>query len=187
MENRERNNIYAVPFIGGILCIITLFTLDLFYYISYDPIIGIIFLIPSLLDVISGIIMISSAIKMRSGKSTLIEERKKIMISSWLAVSVSLGFAIFLMLILGYIIILFEYGLIGGLLTILGIYFYRLITERNFISGPTLVPEREKFEPSPTKEQVFYANPKFCHNCGFNLERGPFKFCPNCGNQLISE
>ena len=187
MENREINNIYAVPFIGGILCIITLFDPVTFLSISYNPIVGVIFLIPGLLNLICGIIMIFSAIKMRNGKTTLIEERKKIMISSWLAVSVSLGFAIFLMLILGYIIILFEYGLIGGLLTILGIYFYRLITERNFISDPTLVPEREKFEPSPTKEQVFYANPKFCHNCGFNLEKGPFKFCPNCGNQLTSE
>ncbi|MHA1192928.1 MAG: hypothetical protein ACTSP9_11620 [Promethearchaeota archaeon] len=57
----------------------------------------------------------------------------------------------------------------------------------NFISGPTLIQEKIFSEPSPMKEQVFFANPKFCTNCGFNLEEGPFKFCPNCGNQMTSE
>jgi hypothetical protein len=189
MENRERNNIYAVPFIGGILCIITLFNPDLIFFISYNLITGMVFFIPTLLEVICGIIMLYSAIKMRSGKTTWIEERKKLMISSWLAFSISLSFAIFLKLLgLGaYFVIVLEYGLVGGLITILGIYFYKFITERNFIAGPTLVQERKKSEPSPMKEQVFYANPKFCTDCGFNLEGGPFKFCPNCGNQINSE
>jgi hypothetical protein len=129
MENREINNIYAVPFIGGILCIITLFDPVTFLSISYNPIVGVIFLIPGLLNLICGIIMIFSAIKMRNGKTTLIEERKKIMISSWLAVSVSLGFAIFQLLIMGFFVIFFEYGLVGGSITIFGIYFYRHLSQ----------------------------------------------------------
>lgn len=187
MENRERNNIYAVPFIGGILCVVTLFDPAIFPSFIYNPIMGMIFYIPVLLDTICGMIMIYSAIKMRNGKTTWIEERKKLMISSLIAVSVPLGMAILFMLMVEFFVIVFEYGLVGGLITILGIYFYKLITERNFISGPTLVQEQIKFEPSPMKEQVFYANPKFCTNCGFNLEGGPFKFCPNCGNQMTSE
>jgi len=187
MENRERNNIYAVPFIGGILCITTLFTLDFYLASSYGLMFGLIYFIPGLVDTFCGIIMISSAIKMRSGKPSWIVERRKLMISSRLAVGVSLGLAILSMILVGYFVISLVYGFVGGLITILGIYFYKLITERNFISGPTLVQERENFEPSPMKEQVFYDNLKFCTNCGFNLEGGPFKICPNCGNQMTSE
>jgi len=187
MENRERNNIYAVPFIGGILCIIPLFTPNLFLLISYDLIFGMIYLIPSLLDTYFGIIMIYSAIMMRSGKTTWIQERKNLMIYSWLAVSVSLGSATLTMMALGYFLISPVYGFVGGLITILGIYFYKLITERNLLSGPTLVQEKEKFEASPMKEQAFYGKLKFCTNCGINLEEGSFKTCPNCGKQITSE
>ena len=187
MENRERNNIYAIPFIGGILCITPLFIPNLFLYISYDLIFGLIYLIPSLLDTYFGIIMIYSAIMMRSGKTTWIQERKNLMIYSWLAVSVSLGSATITMMLSGVFLISPVYGFVGGLITILGIYFYKLTTERNFISGPTLVQEKEKFEASPMKEQGFYDNPKLCTICGFNFGEKPYKFCPNCGNLITSE
>ena len=187
MENRERNNIYAVPFIGGILCIVTLCNPAFFSLFSYGLIYGMFAFIFVLPDIICGSIMISSAIKMRSGKTTWIEEKKKLLISSWLAVSITLGFGIFSFLIIGFFVIIFEFGFVGGSITILGIYYYEHITKRNLISGPTLIQERIFSEPSPMKEEVFFANPKFCTDCGFNLEGGPFKFCPNCGNQMISE
>jgi hypothetical protein len=187
MQNREKNNTYAIPLIGGILCIIPLFTPSLFLYISYNLMFGLISLIPSLLDTYFGIIMIYSAIMMRSGKTTWIQERKNLTIYSWLAVSVSLGSATITMMLSGVFLISPVYGFVGGLITILGIYFYKLTTERNFISGPTLVQEKEKFEPSPMEEQAFYSKLKFCTNCGFNLEEGSFKTCPNCGKQLTPE
>lgn len=187
MEIRERNNFYAVPFIGGILCIILLFHPVFLSMFSYGLIIGMFAFIFVLPDIICGSIMIYSAINMKSGKTTWIEEKKKLLISSWLAVSITLGFGIFSFLIIGFFGIIFEYGFTGGLITILGIYYYEHITKRNFIPGPTLVQEREKFEPSPMKEEVFFANPKVCTDCEFNLEGGPFKFCPNCGSQMTSE
>jgi len=188
MANREKNNIYAVPFIGGILCITTLFTLDLSLASSYSLLYELISFIPGLVDTACGIIMVTSAIKMRSGNTRWIVERRKLMFSSWLAIAVSLGLGFIFMILFGYFVISPVYGFVGGLITILGIYFYELITERNFISGPTFVQEREKFEPSPMQEQEFYDNPnKFCTNCGINLDGGPFKTCPNCGKQITSE
>ena len=187
MENRDINNIYAVPFIGGILCIIAFFTSELFLFIGYNIILGMIFFIPSLLELTCGIIMIYIAIKIRSGKTTWVEAEKKLLISSWLAIIIALGYGIFYMYAQGFFVITYPQGFTGGLVTLLGIYYYKHITNRDHVTGPALVQERETLEPSPMKEQQFYADPKFCTNCGFNLEGGTLKFCPDCGNQLTSE
>jgi hypothetical protein len=124
---------------------------------------------------------------MKNGKTTLFEEKKKLLIFSWLVVSVSLGLSIISIFWFGTFFFFYEPGLVGGLIIILGNFFYTLVTKRNFIYGPPLIQEGENIEPSPTKEQAPYTNPKFCTNCGFNLEEKPFKFCPNCGTQLTSE
>ena len=195
MENKERNNFYAVPLIGGILCNFAIFGNSLLslslslsgsiYFLAGFPfLIIILFFGPIILDLVLGILMIVSAVKMKNGKTTLFEEKKKLLIFSWLVVSVSLGLSIFSIFGFGTFYFFYEPGLVGGLIIILGNFFYNLVTKRNFIYGPPLVQEREKIEPSLTKEQVFYANPKFCTNCGFNLEGKPFRFCPNCGTQL---
>jgi len=199
MENKEKNNFYAVLLIGGILCIYSILGNNLFTIllhipesVSFNPP-GFTFSVliigfgPIILNLVLGILMIVSAVKMKNGKTTLFEEKKKLLIFSWLVVSVSLVLSIFSIFAYGTFFFLHEPGLVGGLIIILGNFFYTLVTKRNFIYGPPLIQEGENIEPSPTKEQDFYANPKFCTNCGFNLEEKPFKFCPNCGTQLTSE
>jgi len=120
--------------------------------------------------------MIHSAIKMRSGKTTWIEQKKRLLIVSWIVVCVTLAFIILAQLTIGQIVIIFEYGFVGGLLTLIAYYYDKYTTSREYMPGPALM-----------KEQVIYANPKFCTNCGFDLKGGTYKFCPECGTQLTSE
>ncbi|MHA1240334.1 MAG: hypothetical protein ACTSQU_06025 [Promethearchaeota archaeon] len=179
MENRKRENIYVVAFIGGILCIFTLLTPTIYSMLVLNPAFGLGVVIFALPDVICGIIMVKSGFKMRSGKKTWIQERKKLKISSWFVVSFSLGFAFISLLVAGSFLISFEYGFVGGLIIIFGKYFYKRVNP--------IFQEGDKFQLSPMKEQQIYANPKFCTKCGFNIEERLFKFCPKCSNQLTSE
>lgn len=197
MENKERNNFYAVPLIGGILCIYAIFgnsLLSLSLFLSGSINLGgfpflvlIIFFGPVIFFLVFGILMIISAVKIENGKTTLFEERKKLLIFSWLVVSVSLGLSIFSIFGFGTFYFFYQPGLAGGLIIILGNFIYKFSTKRNLIDAPPLVQEGEKIKSSPMKERVIYTNPKFCHICGFNLKGGSFKFCPECGNQLVSE
>ena len=176
MENRERNYLYVVPFIGGILCIVSVFVFNISVFIS-SGLIGLIALFILVHpDIVLGIMMIVSAIKMRSGKTTWIEQKKELLVISWILVSITLGFTIFTIVIIGQIAILFEYAFVGGLLTLIGYYYDRYTTKRNYVSGP-----------APMKGQIKKKYPKFCTNCGIGIKVRDFKFCPNCGNQLTPE
>lgn len=175
MENRERNYLYAVPLIGGILSIVSFSTFNFSAVFT----LGLMGLITAIIlvhpNIVLGIMMIVSAIKMRSGKTTWIEQKKELLVISWILVSITLGLAIFFMLIIGQFVLVFEYGFVGGLLTLMGYYYERYTTDRKF-----------KSDPAPMKERIIKDYPKFCTNCGFNLEGRPFNFCPNCGTKFTS-
>jgi hypothetical protein len=192
METKEINNFYAVPLIGGILCILAIFTyLEL---LMHDILQWLLFGIPGIIDLICGILMLSLAFRLRSGITTYINEKKKLIALSWVAIIGSSGLAIFFMIIGGFsyywglfLNLITVTGFTGGIVTLLGIVFYRIVNERKFITRPPLVQEKDVYIPRPVEEPKFYPDAKFCTNCGFNLEGGPFRFCPNCGNKLNSE
>ena len=195
MENKKRNNFYAVPLIGGILCIYAIFGNSLLslslslsgsiYFLAGFPfLIIIIFFGPIILDLVLGILMIVSAVKMKNGKTTLFEEKKKLLIFSWLVVSVSLGLSIFSIFGFGTFFFFYEPGLVGGLIIILGNFFYKLVTKRNFIYGPPLVQEGEETEPRAMIDQSPIIVHAICSNCGFKSGEESLKFCPKCGNRL---
>ena len=117
--------------------------------------------------------MIHSAIKMRSGKTTWIEQKKRLLIVSWIVVCVTLAFIILAQLTIGQIVIIYEYGFVGGLLILMAYYYDKYTTNREYRSGPTLM-----------KDQVKKDYPKFCNNCGFDLQGGTYKFCPDCGKEI---
>ncbi len=204
MENEDKNNFYVVPLIGGILCLITFFIPDMplmfpgsvliamifnfMIFASFSELIFIIFgLITVISEVVCGCVMLYSAIKMGLGKTTLKEQKMKLMIFSWLVIGATLMMSITFLFGLGFFMLLNRYGFIGSLMTLIGIYYFQRMTKRGTISSPVVIHEGERFKPIPPKEKVFYTNPKFCTNCGFNLKGGQFKFCPECGNQLTSE
>ena len=182
------NNFYAVPLIGGILCILAIFSPAYFDLLMYSIIYLIILIIPCIIDLISGIIMLSLAFRLRKGITTYINEKRKLITLSWLAIIGSSGLGVYFTIIGGYFFSGFiTVGFTGGVITFLGIFFYRIINERNFITSPPLIQEKDAYRPSPVEEPKFYPKAKFCIKCGFNLEGGPFKFCPNCGNKLTLE
>lgn len=186
MEIREKNNIYAVPLIGGILCLITFFVSDWPYgfHSSFNTIIIITFLISFVLEVICANIMIYSAIMIKVGKTTLSGQKKKLMIFSWLVIGVTLILSFLFIFIQGRFILINRYGLTGCLITLMGIYYYEHKVELGHKFAYTVETKGEKVEPTLGKDKVFHTYPKFCTNCGFNLKEGQFTFCPECGNQL---
>lgn len=199
MEKKERNNFFAVPLIGGILCINALFGYNLFLIpsllpgnVSFNPpgfyfIVLIIGLVPIVLNLVVGILMIVSAVKLKNGKRTLFKEKKKLLSYSWVVVSVSLGLSIFSIFIYGSFFILHEYALIGGLIIILGNFFYKRVNQRNSIYGPPLVQEREETETRSMKEQSTLIVRVICTNCGFKSKEESLKFCPECGSKFVSK
>lgn len=187
MENRERNNFYAVPLIGGILCLITFLFPDLYYFTplgGYNFILLIGFLIFIILEIICGNIMLYTAIRMGVGRTTFSKQKTKLLIFSWLVFGLTLVTSFFATLSAGFLFLVNRLGLIGCLITIIGIYYYERTAKRGLEFAQTLETNREKIEPSLTKENVYYIAPKFCINCGLNLKEGKFKFCPECGHQL---
>lgn len=182
MEKNERNDIYAVALIGGILCIMSLFYSDIWGAFSFNLLVGMIASAPIFAQASFGIVMLIYAIKIRRGKSSMMEEKKKFLIFSWLAVSVSLGFSVFIFIVVEVFALSFPYGFVGGLLTILGVYYHQHITKDTRHTDH----KQQKIELIPIQKKEI-SNPKFCTNCGFNLKEGPFKFCPECGNQLNPE
>lgn len=204
MENEEKNNFYAVPLVGGILCLITFFIPDtpfssigstltamifnFMIFTSFSELIFIIFgLITVILEIVCGCVMLYSAIKMMLGKTTFTKQKMKLVILSWLVIGTTLTMSIPAIIGLGYFNLFNIYGFTGSLITLIGIYYSQHMMKRGPISRPMVIHKDEKLEPSPPKEKVFYTDPKFCTNCGFNLTEGQFKFCPECGNQLSSE
>ena len=69
---------------------------------------------------------------------------------------------------------------------ILGNFFYKLVSKRNFLYGPPLVQKGEKIDQSLTKEQPTITVRTLCTNCGFKSEEESLNFCPECGNKLVS-
>ena len=184
MKNRDRDYIYAVPFIGGIICLVSLFAFNLSAIFTLGPLglIGILIFIHP--QVVLGIMMIVSAIRTRNGKTMWIEQKKKLLVISWVLVGISLGFTIFFLLIIGMFYIMFEYGFVGGLLTLIGYYYDKYTTSRASLTGPALIRTKDNLELGPMKERVIFPNPKFCPKCGIDLKGSKFKFCTDCGNQL---
>jgi hypothetical protein len=204
MENKDKNNFYAVPLIGGILCLITFFVPDMpsifpgsfltaiifnfMIFTSFSELIFIIFgLITVISEIVCGCVMLYSAIKMGLGKTTLKEQKMKLMIFSWLVIGATLMMSITALFGMGFFMLINRYGFIGSLMTLIGIYYFQHMTKRGTISSPMVFHEGKKLEPSPIKEKAFNTDPKFCTNCGYNLKLGQLKFCPECGNQLSSE
>ena len=203
MENEDKNNFYAIPLIGCILCLITFFipetpfystdsflTLIISNFMIFTSLSELIFIISGLttviLEIVCGCVMLYSAIKMKLGKTTLKEQKMKLMIFSWLVIGTTLIMSITATFGLGFFNLLNRYGLIGSLITLIGIYYSQHMTKRGNISSPVVIHEGERLKSIPPKEKVFNTNPKFCTNCGFSLEGGPFNFCPNCGNGITS-
>jgi len=200
MEKKERNNFFAVPLIGGIFCIYAIFGYNLFIIplllsgsVSFIPpgflfiIVFIIGLVPIILNLVFGILMIVSAVKLKNGKTTLFEEKKKLLAYSWLVVSVSLGLSIFSIFGYGIFLFLHEPALVGGLIMILGYFFNKRVNKGNSIFGPPLVKEREESEPRSMKEQSPIIVHAICTNCGFKSGEDSLKFCPECGRKLVSK
>jgi len=199
MEKNEGNKFYAVPLIGGILCNFAFFGNNIiiipFLLSGLPPFSSLGFPIlllalafgPVILDLVLGILMIVSAVKMKNRKTTLFEEKKKLLIFSWVVIGVSLGLSIFNLVLSRAFLFFHEPGLVGGLIIILGILFYKFVSKHNFIFGPPLVQEGEKIDPRPTKEQFLSIVHIFCTNCGFKYEKESIRFCPECGNRLVSK
>ncbi len=199
MEKNEGNKFYAVPLIGGILCNFSIFGNNIIVVpillsesLPFFPFGFPIFLLalsfgPVILDLVLGILMIVSAVKMKNGRTTLFEEKKKLLIFSWVVIGVSMGLSIFTLVLSGTFLFFHEPGLIGGLIIILGNLFYKLVSNRNFIFGPPLILAGEKRDPYTTKEQSLSIVHAFCTNCGFKYEKESIKFCPECGNRLSSK
>ena len=197
MEKKERNNFFAVPLIGGILCIYGIFGYNLFIIpsllpgsVSFNPpgfpfiIVLIIGLVPIILNLVVGILMIVSAVKLKNGKATLFEEKKKLLTYSWLVVSVSLGLSIFSIFGYGTFLFFHEPALGAGLIIILGNLFYKRLNKGNSLFGPPLVQEGEETEPSEMIDQSPIIVHAICSNCGFKSGEESLKFCPKCGNRL---
>lgn len=199
MENKEKNNFYAIPLIGGILCIYSIFGYNLFFipmifsgstFISFAglPFLILIFGFGSIiLYLVLGILIIISAVKMKKGKTNLSEEEKKLLTLSWLAVGVSLGLSVFSIYGFGTFLFFHEPGLVGGLIIILSTFFYKHVNKLNFMFGPPLVQKGEETEPKSMKDHssiIFHA---LCANCGFKSREESLKFCPKCGKRLVSK
>jgi len=149
MENNERNNIYAVAFVGGILCIFSFFDFDILSFFNFNLILGLILLLFILPHIICGIIMIYSAIRIKLGQKTWNEQKVKLLISSWLAIGVSLGASIFMLIFVGYFMLFNRFGLIGGFLTLLGYYYHKHLTKSEKLSDPPLTPEKGNSDSIP--------------------------------------
>jgi len=160
MENEEKNNFYAVPLIGGILCLITFFIPDMpimlpvstltamifnfMIFSSLSELMFIIFgLITVILEIVCGCVMLYSAIKMGLGKTTLKEQKMKLMIFSWLVIGATLMMSITFFIGLGFFMLLNRYGFIGSLMTLIGIYYFQRMTKRGTISSPVVIHEGE--------------------------------------------
>ena len=193
----EGNKFYAIPLIGGILCqfailgnlpFIFSFLLTGDPYFSFGSFFIIVLFVsfaPIITDLVLGIIMIHSAVKMKNRRSNFLAEKKKLLILSWITVGSSLCLSIFSIFGFGVFLFFYEPGLVGGLIVILGIFFYKLVTERNFIYGPPLIQDEKKIEQSAMKTQFHLTAPKFCTNCGFDLEGAALNYCPECGHKLV--
>ncbi len=186
MENRENNNFYAVPLMGGILCVISIFTPISFTSFGFNFLILITLLISITLEEVCGIILIIFAVKLKKGKTTLLEQKKKFLVLSLLAFFTPIVLSIIISIGLEYFRIHLVYGLTGGFITILGVALHKRIVDGSSLYG-SIVQERTEENLSPKINQSLIDIPTVCNKCGADLKGGVFKFCPECGNQLEAE
>ena len=142
MENRDSINIYAVALVGGILCIMTFFDIGNFIGLGPNLIAYLGLSIFNLPYIICGVIMIQSAIRIKRGTKTWLEQKKRLLISSWVAIGAWLGFFIFSVVFGGIYFPINRYGFVGGFLTLLGIYYYTHISKRDDALGIPLTQEK---------------------------------------------
>lgn len=131
--------------------------------------------------------MIVSAVKMKNGRTYWYDEKKKLLALSWIVICVSMGLSIFSLIIFGNFLFYHETGLAGGLIVVLGYFFYNHVSKRTFWFGPPLVQESREIKPSPARLPSPVTGRKFCTNCGLKLEEESFKFCPDCGKHLSTK
>ena len=172
MENEDKNNFYVVPLIGGILCLITFFIPDMplmfpgsvltamifnfMIFSSFSELIFIIFgLITVILEIVCGCVMLYSAIKMGLGKTTLNKQKRKLMIFSWLVIGATLMMSITALFGMGFFTLFNRFGIIGSLITIIGIFYSNHMTKRGTITRPVGIHEGKKFDQSLPEEKVF--------------------------------
>ena len=176
------DNFYAVPLMGGILCVISLFTPTSLGFVSLNNMILLILFISVILEEICGIILIVFAVKLKKGKTPWIKQEKILLVFSLLALITPFVPSIIISIDLEYLRIFLFYGMAGGFITLIGVIFRHRITDSDSYYD-TIIKERTddkslKVNQSPT------AGPKFCRNCGTDLKGGTFKFCPECGTEL---
>ena len=82
------------------------------------------------LDIVCGGVMLSSAIKMKRGKTTLKEQKMKLIILSWLVIGSSLSVSIIFTFDTILLNLFNSYGFIGSLITLIGIYYRQHMTKR---------------------------------------------------------
>jgi hypothetical protein len=143
MENKDGCNIYAVALVGGILCIMTFFDIENYLGIGPNPFAYLGFSIFILPHIICGVIMIQSAIKIKFGTRTWFDQKKRLLISSWVAIGAWAGFFIFSVVIGGYYLAFNRYGFVGGFLLLVGIYYYEYLSKRDAVSSTTLAQEKD--------------------------------------------
>jgi hypothetical protein len=142
----------------------------------------ILFFAPIVLDIVLGILLIVSAVKLKNGKIALIKEKKKLIISSWIIVGVSLSQSIISIFWYGFFFFFQEPGLVGAVIIILGNFFYNQLNKRNFLYGSTSIKLDED-----TSSSSYFAVKTLCTKCGFSSGEDSLKFCPECGDKLVSK
>ena len=189
MENRDSRNVYAIALVGGILCVMTSIDLRRVVGLTFNPLMALTLLLFALPHIICGIVLIHSATRIQSGKRTWTQLEKRILISSWIAIGIWLGFFIFFIIMGAFLFLMSfnSFGFAGGFLTLLGIYYYKNLRKSGNISDPLLSQEKDIFESIPVKQQSPIAVSTKCSKCGFDFKGEVYKFCPKCGVQLSSE
>ncbi|MFX0074874.1 MAG: zinc ribbon domain-containing protein [Candidatus Hermodarchaeota archaeon] len=180
MEIRKRDNFYAVPLMGGILCVITLLTPNSLGSFSLNFIILSILVSSVILEEVCGIILIVFAAKLKRGKIQWIA--KKLLVLSLLTFTTPIPLSILISIGLGYFRVFLVYGMTGGLITLIGVIFHWRMSDDDSIHGSlsqeSIDDKSLKINQSPTSGTTI------CSNCGTHLKGGALKFCPECGNEL---
>ena len=136
------------------------------------------------LEEVSGIIILIIAVKLKRGKTTWIEQKRRLLALSLLALIIPIVTSI-IVIGLEHIRILMVIGLTGGFLTLLAVIFSNRVVDGDMFYSSTIQESVDdkglKINKSPTSV------PTLCNKCGTDLKEGTFKFCPECGNELTSE
>jgi hypothetical protein len=176
---------------GGILCLIQFFAPIIGLHSDIIMFFGM--LILTINNITFGIIMIVSAVHIKNQKRTLVNERTKLMVLSWISVGGPIGLGIFYLFLspiltayLSHFIIPNTFGIAGGVVVILSL-FLKKRSERSMISSneidkkATNIHPIESDTPSKLKTEKHY---KFCPECGNDFQGKIYSYCPNCGSKI---